>query len=92
MGTYFNGMWVWVVSFVPIMKKQTYWILARFIKALILTRETALDLSVEEIFLYSSKMHLFPGVPTLSFHAKPLILYWVLANQSYQYCQYYIQH
>ena len=55
-----------MVSFVPVMRKQTYWILARFIKALILTKETQMDLSVEtrqEIFLYSGKMDLFPGFP-----------------------------
>lgn len=55
-----------MVSFVPLMKKQTYWILARFIKALVLTKETGSDLSVEtrqEIFLYSSKMDILPGFP-----------------------------
>lgn len=55
-----------MVTFVPIMKKQTYWILARFIRALTLTKETDMDLSVEtrqEIFLYSSKMDLFPAFP-----------------------------
>ena len=55
-----------MVSFAPIMKKQTYWILARYIKALILTKDTDMDLSVEtrqEVFLYSSKMNLFPGFP-----------------------------
>ena len=36
-----------MVTFVPIMKKQTYWILARFIRALTLTKETDMDLSVE---------------------------------------------
>lgn len=56
-----------MVSFVPIMKKQTYWILARFIRALIMTKDTNMDLSVEtrqDIFLYSSKMDLFPGFPS----------------------------
>lgn len=56
-----------MVSFAPIMKKQTYWILARFIRALILTKDTDMDLSVDtrqDIFLYSSKMDLFPGFPT----------------------------
>ena len=55
-----------MISFVPIMRKQTYWILARFIRALILTKETDMDLSIEtrqEIFLYSSRMDLLPGFP-----------------------------
>ena len=56
-----------MVSFGPIMKKQTYWILARFIRAFILTKDTHMHLSVEtrqEIFLYSSKMDQLPGFPS----------------------------
>ena len=56
-----------MVSFGPIMKKQTYWILGRFIRAFVLTKETHMHLGVEtrqDIFLYSSKMDLLPGFPS----------------------------
>lgn len=52
------------VSFLPTMTKEAYWILARFLRGLILTKGTDMDLDEEtrqEIFLYSSKIDLFPG-------------------------------
>ena len=56
-----------MVSFVPLMKKQSFWMISRFVRALILTNELGEDLSVDarqDIFLYSSKMGILPGFPT----------------------------
>lgn len=55
-----------MVSFVSIMRKQTHWILARFIRAMIQTADYGQDLSVaarQDIFLYSSRTDLLPAFP-----------------------------
>lgn len=56
-----------MVSFVPLMRKQSFWIISRFVRALILMNELEEDLSVDtrqDIFLYSSKIGILPGFPT----------------------------
>lgn len=53
-----------MVSLVSIVRKQSYWILARFMRALIVTIDDREDVSVatrQEVFLLSSKMDLLPG-------------------------------
>lgn len=55
-----------MVSFAPLMKKQSFWMISRFVRCLILN-ELGEDLSVDtrqDIFLYSSKIGILPGFPT----------------------------
>lgn len=56
-----------MVSFAPLMKKQSYWMISRFIRASILMKELGEDVGVDarqDIFLYSSKIGILPGFPT----------------------------
>ena len=55
-----------MLSFVPLMKKQSFWMISRFVRALILVNELGEDLSLDacqDIFLYSSKIGILPGFP-----------------------------